>query len=165
MGTLKNSPAFPPDRIHTALSAINPTYASLTVTQKPSWVCPPSSYAPGTISSLSVAFEDPDGSKLKALLAEHYLYIFGNRASVKKWKHHQKNNKDKAKSNSAKHVQGEDTHSIEDADLPLPTSAHPQLSAEAAAFFETASAPPSHSSKPTHQSERTTKPPHPYDAK
>jgi len=34
----------------------------------------------GAISSLSVAFEDPDGSKLKTLLAERYLYLFGNRA-------------------------------------------------------------------------------------
>jgi hypothetical protein len=38
-------------------------------------VHPPASYAPGTISSLSMAFEDPDGSKLRMLLAGRYSYI------------------------------------------------------------------------------------------
>jgi hypothetical protein len=66
------------------LAAINSSYASLTVTQKPSWVRPPSSYTTGSISSLTLAFKDPDSSKLKALLAEHYLYLYGNRVSIKK---------------------------------------------------------------------------------
>ena len=34
-----------------------------------------------------VAFEDPDGSKLRSVLADRYLYAFGNIANVKKWKH------------------------------------------------------------------------------
>jgi len=59
-----------PDECHAALAASNPSYAALSITQKPSWVRPPSSYLPGAVSSLSVAFEDPDGSKLKVILAE-----------------------------------------------------------------------------------------------
>jgi hypothetical protein len=55
--------------------------------QQPSWVCPPSLYIHGSASSLSVAFEDPSGEKLKALLAERYLFLFGNKATVKKWKY------------------------------------------------------------------------------
>jgi len=55
------------------LAPNNPSYyASLIVTQLPNWICPPSesSYPQGAVSFLSVAFEDPDGSKLKAILAE-----------------------------------------------------------------------------------------------
>ena len=128
MGTFKNSPAFPPKHLHMALAAINPSYALLTVTQKPSWVHPPSSYTPGAIFSLSVAFEDPDGSKLKVLLVERYLYIYGNRASVKKWKQHPNNNKDKSKPHSAKHVQVRDPPSTEDAVVP-PSHPAPSQSA------------------------------------
>src|SRR5712671_2471670 len=69
------------------LAAHNPTYANLSITYKPSWVCSPTSYTSGDISSLSVAFEDPDRSKIKSLLVERHLYLFGNRATIKKWKH------------------------------------------------------------------------------
>jgi len=37
-------------------------------------------------SSLVVAFEDPDGERLKSLLAAQYLFAFGTRATAKKWK-------------------------------------------------------------------------------
>ena len=117
-GALKNSPPFSPERCHQALAASNPSYATLNITLKPSWVCPPTSYPPGAISSLSVAFEDPDGSKLKALLAECYLYAYGNRCSVKKWKQRKPINKDKANSNTAEHDQGDDSPGKEDADTP-----------------------------------------------
>jgi hypothetical protein len=66
-----------PHECHEALKSHNPLYSSLTVTQRPSWVRSPSSYDVGSVSSLSVAFEDPDGGKLRALLAERYLYIYG----------------------------------------------------------------------------------------
>ena len=153
-GAFKNHPPFSPDRLHQELAANNPSYASLTITQKPSWVQPPSSYLPGTVSSLSVAFEDPDGSKLKMLLVERYLYTFGNRATIMKWKYHQKINKDKSKSNSAKHAQGEDTPGEEDTDTHLLSPAPPQ----------TASAPPSQSRVPSRRSNRTAKPSRPLDA-
>jgi len=86
---------YSPAECHEALLATN--HATLTITQLPSWVRSPSSYTPGTTSSLSLSFEDPNGSKLKALLTERYLYDFGTRATVKKWKHHQHVLKDSSK--------------------------------------------------------------------
>ncbi|KAI0284174.1 hypothetical protein BC826DRAFT_1109813 [Russula brevipes] len=47
---------------------------------------PPSQYTAGSSSSLVMAFEDPDGSLAKSLLAEKHLYAFGARATVKRWK-------------------------------------------------------------------------------
>ncbi|KAI0250104.1 hypothetical protein BJV78DRAFT_1283557 [Lactifluus subvellereus] len=75
-----------PDECHAALISENPAYAALPVTQKPSWVCPPSTYTANTSSSLVVAFEDPDGSRAQELLSSHQLYIFGTCAKVKCWK-------------------------------------------------------------------------------
>jgi hypothetical protein len=66
--------AYTPEELHSFLTNANPAYTSLSVTQLPSWVCPPTSYSTGSISSLSLSFEDPDGSKLKALLSQHYIY-------------------------------------------------------------------------------------------
>ena len=74
-----------PEQCHEALMAENPTYATLNVTQKPSWVRPPSSYAPNSTSSLTISFEDPDGAKLKELLAVKHLFIFGTAATTKRW--------------------------------------------------------------------------------
>jgi hypothetical protein len=54
--------AYSPDECHSSLASENPSYASLFVTQKPSWVRNPSTYTVGSSSSLVVAFEDPDGS-------------------------------------------------------------------------------------------------------
>src|SRR6266403_2842131 len=78
--------AYSPDEAHKALTAENPAYASLTVTQKPSWVRDPSSYSDGAISSLAVSFEDPDGTSAQALLRQRTLYAFGNVITVKRWK-------------------------------------------------------------------------------
>ena len=75
---------FTPEECHQSLAANNPSYASLSVTQKPSWVCLPSSYTEGSSSSLIVAFEDPDRQQLKPLLAARYLFAFGTGATVKK---------------------------------------------------------------------------------
>jgi hypothetical protein len=47
--------------------------------QKPSWVHTSS-------SSLVVAFEDPDGMRLKSLLVAWHLFAFGTRATIRKWK-------------------------------------------------------------------------------
>ena len=87
------------------------------ITQKPSWVWPPSSYTPSSISSLSVAFEDPDDSKLKQVLAEHYLYIFRHRVLVKKWKYWHPKNKDNSKSNATKHNQDNKENHEEDIEI------------------------------------------------
>ena len=107
---------YSPDTCHASLLANNPSYAALTIMQKPSWVFPPTSYKPNSISSLSVAFEDPDGSKLKTILAERYLYACGMRASVKKWKYCQNNTKDKSKDPTTMHTQGGDNNGEEDTD-------------------------------------------------
>ncbi|SRR6266478_1145499 len=67
--------------------AENPTYAALTITQKPSWVWDPSTYtAPGATSSLAFSFEDPDGTSTQALLHMRTVYVFGHVATVKCWK-------------------------------------------------------------------------------
>lgn len=78
--------AHSPDSCHSALAAENPSYASLTITQRPSWVKQPDSYQPGSLSSLSFAFEDPDGTLAASLLTNKTLYAFGTIAIVKKWK-------------------------------------------------------------------------------
>jgi hypothetical protein len=78
--------AYSPDTCHNALMADNPAYASLTITQRPSWVKDPSSYKTGSMYSLSFAFEDPDGSLALKLLSEKELYILGSVATIKKWK-------------------------------------------------------------------------------
>jgi hypothetical protein len=50
---------FTPKECHQSLTANNPSYSILPITQKPSWVHPPSSYKANSSSSLVVAFEDP----------------------------------------------------------------------------------------------------------
>ena len=157
MGALKSRAPFSPDACHNALAANNPSYTSLSITQKPSWVRPPSSYSPGSVSSLTLAFEDPDGSKLKTLLAERYLYFYGNRASVKKWKQRPNNNKDKSDPNTTKHGQGGNPGE-KDAVDPLTSPATPPQS------LQSASAPVAQSSQPTRRSTRPAKPLRPYDA-
>jgi hypothetical protein len=78
---------YTPEECHSSLVAHNPSYASLTVTQKPSWVHPPSTFTPeSTRSSLVVAFEDPDGSARRSLLSSKQLYLLGTRAKVTRWK-------------------------------------------------------------------------------
>src|SRR5712671_2818023 len=72
------------DECHQALLNNNPTYASLTVTQKPSWVKALSSYTVNTTSSLAVAFKDPDGTKLKTIIEGRHLYTFRTRLNTKK---------------------------------------------------------------------------------
>jgi hypothetical protein len=71
-----------PEECHHTLIAHNPSYAALKVTQKPSWVCPPSSLKENTRSSLVVTFEDPDGSVQRSLLSNKQLYLLGTRAKV-----------------------------------------------------------------------------------
>jgi len=135
-GTLADGSPLPPDECHRALTASNPSYASLSIMQKPSWVHPPTSYTPGSVFSLSVAFEDPDSSKLKVLLAKQYLYTFGNRVSICKWKYHQKHPTDKSKSNTGKHTNTSNTNNDEDINSILSRPANP---ASVEALFQTAS--------------------------
>jgi len=94
--------------------------------QKPSWVRPPPSYKAGS-SSLVFAFEDPDGSRLKSLLTARYLYAFGTRSTVKKWK--QRTTKHKLTSRSDD-IESEDEDDVENSNQsanphPSPTSGSP----------------------------------------
>ena len=125
-GASKDRAPYTPDECHAVLSAINPSYSTLSIMQKPSWVRPPSSYEPDAVSSLSVAFEDPDGSKSKALLAERHLYAFGTRATVKKWKYCQ-TNKETSKTSAAEHIQSGKSTDEQDVEIhltspPLPST-------------------------------------------
>jgi len=141
---------YTPEECHAALTAINPTYASLQITQKPSWVRPPSSYTHGSASSLSVAFEDPDGSKVKTLLAERYLYAFGNRASIKKWKYRPQKTKDKSGTNVVEHDQDDDPSDDEDAEITLAPPANPVRATQSLQL-----------NRPLSQLTRTSNPPRP----
>ncbi|KAF8259165.1 hypothetical protein EI94DRAFT_1707334 [Lactarius quietus] len=80
--------AMTPEECQQALTAENPYYATLNVTQKPSWVRNPNSYSEEAVSLLVVAFEDPDGSHTCALLSNKVLYVFGHCATLRKWKQH-----------------------------------------------------------------------------
>jgi len=75
-----------PDECHRALIAHNPSYSALKITQKPSWVRKPTTYKSGDLSSLVIAFEDPDGSLRRSLLASRQLFLLGVRAKVSRWK-------------------------------------------------------------------------------
>jgi hypothetical protein len=75
-----------PEECHRTLTIHNPSYASLPITQLPSWVRNPTSYKPTDRSSLVVAFEDPDGTRRSSLLASKYLNIFGAKTKITCWK-------------------------------------------------------------------------------
>ena len=82
---------FTSDECHRSLVAHNPSYATLTITQKPSWVRPPSTLKANTHSSLVVAFEDQDGTTRRSLLSNKQLFILGARAKVSRWKDNKHN--------------------------------------------------------------------------
>ncbi|KAH8993540.1 hypothetical protein EDB86DRAFT_3171222 [Lactarius hatsudake] len=77
---------YAPSELHAALLVDNPAYRKLRLTQPPSWVRAPSSYGPGSVSSVVVAFEDPSGDSLRALMAEQTLFAFGHSGELKRWK-------------------------------------------------------------------------------
>jgi len=55
---------YSPSECQQVLMADNPAFQTLRLTQPPSWVRAPSSYGPGSVSSLVVAFEDPSRESL-----------------------------------------------------------------------------------------------------
>lgn len=85
MGKTETQEAQSPNQVHHALATENPSYATLTITQKPSWVWD-STYTSGTTSFLSVSFEDPNGTSAQNLLCHCTLYAFGHVIMVKRWK-------------------------------------------------------------------------------
>jgi hypothetical protein len=77
--------AHSPETIHDELSTHNPNYAALAVCQLPSWVCDPKSFKDGQVSSVSFAFEDPDGSCLNRLVGSSLTAFSNLRCSIKAW--------------------------------------------------------------------------------
>jgi hypothetical protein len=79
---------YSPSECHAVLVVDNPIYRTLHLMQSPSWVHKLDSYSPGSSSSLVLAFEDPNGSALWALLTGQSLYAFGHEGDIKRWKQH-----------------------------------------------------------------------------
>ncbi|KAH8982322.1 hypothetical protein EDB86DRAFT_3086226 [Lactarius hatsudake] len=77
---------YAPSKLHAALLADNPAYQGLRLTQPPSWMRAPSSYGPGSVSSIVLTFEDPSGASLRSLMAEWTLFAFGHWGELKRWK-------------------------------------------------------------------------------
>jgi len=77
---------YSPSECQQALMADNPAFWTLRLTQPPSWVRAPSTYGPGSISSLVVAFEDPSGDSLRSLLGGKTLFAFGHSGELQCWK-------------------------------------------------------------------------------
>ena len=67
---------YSPSECQQALMADNPAFQTLCLTQPPSWVRAPSTYGPGSISSLVVAFKDPSRDSLRLLLGGKTLFAF-----------------------------------------------------------------------------------------
>ena len=84
-GKEENSDPFSAETLHSELTKYNPAYASLTIRQPPSWVRNPQSFKDGQVSSLSFAFEDPDGALAHRLIGSS-LTAFGNlRCAIRAW--------------------------------------------------------------------------------
>jgi len=80
-----DSSAYSPEELHEELTTHNPSYATLTIRQFPSWVRDPETFRVGQISSISFVFEDSDGTRTRQLLGSS-LTAFGNlRCSVRAW--------------------------------------------------------------------------------
>jgi hypothetical protein len=80
-----NSSTYNPEDIHEELVLNNPNYALLTIRQLPAWLRNPSSFKDGQVTSVSLAFEDHDGS-ISRKLAGTTLTAFGNlRCTLKPW--------------------------------------------------------------------------------
>ncbi len=77
---------YSPSECQQALMADNPAFRTLRFTQPPSWVRAPSTYGPGSVSSLVVAFEDPSGDSLCSLLGGKTLFAFGHAGELRRWK-------------------------------------------------------------------------------
>jgi len=77
---------YSPSECQQALLADNPAFWTLHLMQPPSWVRAPSTYGPGSISSLVVTFEDPLGESLRLLLMGKTLFAFRHSGELRHWK-------------------------------------------------------------------------------
>jgi hypothetical protein len=84
-GKEPSSSAHSSSALQQEFAAHNPAYASLTIRQAPSWTRDPASFRDGQHSSVSFAFEDPDGSIANSLAGVPFT-AFGNlNCPVKLW--------------------------------------------------------------------------------
>jgi hypothetical protein len=81
-GTSVTRGPWTPEECHNALLTESPSYAALTITQKPRWVKDPNTYELGARSSLVVAFETPNGNLAQSIVISKYLYLFDDSAPV-----------------------------------------------------------------------------------
>ena len=82
----ENPTAHSPASCLQEIIANNPSFRKLKVTQLPSWVRPPCLFQPHSMSSLVMAFEDPDGTLTPSLIRERQAFAFGAHTLLKKWK-------------------------------------------------------------------------------
>ena len=71
------------DKLLLEMLSLNPIIKKLTITQQPRWIWPPTAIS-GLKSSISFAFEDPDGTILKHLLKTR-IFMFGAPVKPQKW--------------------------------------------------------------------------------
>ena len=84
-GKAPNSPAHSPHIIHTELFTANPEYRNLIIRQFPTWLRNLTSLRNNQLSSISFAFEDPDGTLVHCLVGSS-MTAFGNlRCQIKSW--------------------------------------------------------------------------------
>ncbi|KAF9784558.1 hypothetical protein BJ322DRAFT_1021289 [Thelephora terrestris] len=84
-GKEPDSPAYSPEALHEELFTHNPNYMSFIIRQYPSWIRNPKNFTNGQTSSISFAFEDPDGTHAQCLIGTS-LTAFGNlRCTLKAW--------------------------------------------------------------------------------
>ncbi|KAF8600835.1 hypothetical protein BDV93DRAFT_525103 [Ceratobasidium sp. AG-I] len=79
---LPGSPTFSEEAVTAALAA-NPPFSALSVMRAPRWVRNPASITKPT-SSITISFEDPDGSVSRNLL-KTCLFAFGAPLTIKRW--------------------------------------------------------------------------------
>ena len=88
------TPAHSSSVLHEELAAHNPAYATLNIRQAPSWVRNPASFSDGQLSSITFAFDDPDGSLANKLIGAPFT-AFGNLSClVRPWGRSKALNKD-----------------------------------------------------------------------
>ncbi|KAF8595437.1 hypothetical protein BDV93DRAFT_575327 [Ceratobasidium sp. AG-I] len=79
---LPDLPTFSEEAVAAALAA-NPPFSALSIMRAPCWVCNPASITKPT-SSITISFEDPDGTVSRNLLKTH-LFAFGALLTIKRW--------------------------------------------------------------------------------
>ncbi|KEP46994.1 reverse transcriptase, partial [Rhizoctonia solani 123E] len=83
-GTHHGQTPFTPEQLLDELCYKNDIFKKLTITQQPDWVIAPDKLGDRPLSTISVAFEDNDDSKVNEVLSAN-LTMFGRRITSRKW--------------------------------------------------------------------------------